>query len=336
MGRIRLIIRLALAVLVAVVGRTFHRIFRGPVVPTWSWSVEMTVVALRAFIMASAVGGDRAERRALEASFNPRLPRSLRDLVAVRPGSVGSIRGEWHERGGHLDDRATILYLHGGAYLSGNPATHRRFVARLTWETHTRSFVADYRIAPAHPFPAAVDDALSAYLGLLEEGIEPGKIILAGDSAGGGLATALLLRLRDEHHPLPAGSILFSPYTDLEHQSESLRRNWQTDYLPLGDARPNLEYIGTADPRNPYVSPRYGDFTGIAPMLIFAGGREMILDDSLNLAEAAKRDGADVDLILEPDMFHVWPALIPGHPATARAMAKSAEFVVERAVSPGS
>lgn len=324
-----------MAVLIAIIGRAFRRIARGPIVPGWSWSVELTVVAARAFIMASAVAGDRTERRALEAGFNPGLPKNLRGLISVRPGSVGSIRGEWHERGGHLDDRATILYLHGGAYISGNPATHRRFAARLTWETHTRSFVADYRIAPAHPFPAAVDDALAAYLGLLEEGIEPGRIILAGDSAGGGLATALLLRLRDEHHPLPAGSILFSPYTDLEHGGESLRRNWQTDYLPLGDARPNLEYIGTADPRNPYVSPMYGNFTGIPPLLIFAGEKEMILDDSLNLAEAAKRDGVEVGLIIEPDMFHVWPALIPSHPATARAMARSAEFVVDQAVSPG-
>lgn len=333
MAQIALILRILIAVLVAVAGRTVRRIFRGPVVPTWSWSVEMTVVAMRALVMASAKGGDRTNRRFLEAGFNPSLPVSLRGVIDVRSGSLGGVPGEWHVRQGPLDDLYTILYLHGGAYLSGNPATHRRFVARLTWETHTRAFVPDYRLAPAHPFPAALDDALSVYLGLLEEGIEPGRIVLAGDSAGGGLAAALLLRLRDEDKPLPSGSILFSPYTDLEHRGESVARNWQTDYLPLGERVPNHEYIGTADPRNPYISPIYGEYTGIPPMLVFAGGKEMILDDSIGLVESVKRGGGDVELLIEPDMFHVWPALIPNHAATARTMAKSAEFLMNRTTS---
>ncbi len=150
---------------------------------------------------------------------------------------------------------------------------------------------------------------------------------MAGDSAGGGLAAALLLRLRDEGKPLPAGSILFSPYTDLEHTGGSLVSNRDTDYLPLLDSSPNFYYIGDADPRHPYLSPMYGDFEGIPPMLIFAGGREMILDDSVRLAEAARRDEVAVELVIEPDMFHVWPALAPRHPATARTLARSAEFV---------
>jgi acetyl esterase/lipase len=333
MAQIVLVLRILIAVLMAIAGRTIRRIFRGPMVPSWSWPVEMTVVGMRALVMASSRGGDREDRRVLEARLDPSLPPALRDVVAVDPGSVGAIPGEWHKRRGLLDDLYTVLYLHGGAYLSGNPATHRRFVAHLTWNTHTRAFVPDYRLAPAHPFPAALDDALAAYLGLLAEGTEPEQIVLAGDSAGGGLAAALLLRLRDEGKPLPAGTILFSPYTDLEHRGESLNRNRRTDYLPLGDATPNNGYIGEADPRHPYISPMYGDFTGIPPMLVFAGGREMILDDSISLVEAAQRDGVDVDLIIEPDMFHVWPALIPKHAATARTLAKSAEFLMDRVLS---
>ena len=333
MAQIVLVSRVLLAVLAAVAGRTLRRLLRGPIVPNWSWSVEMTVVAMRALIMSSSKGGDRTDRRSLEARFNPSLPAGLRGVIGVRPDSVGGISGEWHERRGPLEDLYTILYLHGGAYLSGNPATHRRFVAQLTWDTHTRAFVPDYRLAPAHPFPAALDDALAAYLGLLAEGIEPEQIVLAGDSAGGGLAAALLLRLRDEKRPLPVGSIFFSPYTDLEHRGESLIRNWRTDYLPLGDAVPNNGYIGTADPRHPYISPMYGDFSGISPMLVFAGGKEMILDDSISLVEAAQRDGVDVALIIEPDMFHVWPALVPKHAATARTLAKSAEFLMDRVSS---
>lgn len=328
-----MIVRLLTAVFVAVVSRAFRRMARGPIVPSWSWSVEMIVVAMRALVMAGSRGGDRTELRALEAEFNPRLPKRLRSVVSVRRGSVGGVDGEWHERRGRFEDCATILYLHGGAYLSGNPATHRRFAARLTWATHSRIFVADYRVAPAHPFPAAVDDAKAAYLGLLAQGVRPDTVFLAGDSAGGGLAAALLLRLRDEQIPLPSGAILFSPYTDLEHLSQSLHRNKDTDYLPLGEARPNLEYLGDADPRDPYASPMYGEFDGIPPLLIFAGGREMILDDSINLEKAARRDGTEVELIIESDMFHVWPALLPTHAATARTLAKAAEFVVERAMS---
>lgn len=329
MERMKLIFRLLSAVLIAVVVRAFRRITRGPIVETWSWSVELTMVAARAFVLASARDGDRTERRALEAGFNPKLPKALRDVISVREGIVGGIDGEWHERQGNLQNRATILYLHGGAYISGNPATHRRFAAQLTWATHTRTFVAAYRIAPADPFPAAVDDAVAAYQGLLDEGVKPEDIIVAGDSAGGGLTASLLLRLRDEGKRLPAGSILFSPYTDLEHRGDSILRNSQTDYLLLGEIRANTDYLGSADPHNPYASPMYGDFTGIPPMLIFAGGREMILDDSIRLTDAARRTGVQVDLVIEDDMFHVWPALLPHHPATKRTLAKSAEFVVE-------
>ncbi len=327
MERIALILRLLVAVLAAVIGRVIRRLSRGPIVPTWSWSTELTVVAMRAFVMAAAGEGDRADRRRLEAEFNPPLPKELRALVQVQPGSTGEVEGEWHERKGDLEDRATILYLHGGAYVTGNPATHRRFVAALTWATHSRAFAADYRLAPADPYPAALDDALASYEGLLEEGVAPDRILVAGDSAGGGLAAALLLRLRDEGRPLPAGSILFSPYTDLEHTGGSLVSNRDTDYLPLLDSSPNFYYIGDADPRHPYLSPMYGDFEGIPPMLIFAGGREMILDDSVRLAEAARRDEVAVEFVIEPDMFHVWPALAPRHPATARTLARAAEFV---------
>ncbi len=332
MERIALILRLLMAVTAAVIGRIVRRLFRGPIVPTWSWSTELTVVAMRAFVMAAADEGDRTDRRQLESRFDPPLPKGLRSLVQVTPGSLGGIDGEWHERRGDLEDRATILYLHGGAYVTGNPATHRRFVAALSWETHSRAFAADYRLAPAHPYPAALDDAVAAYVGLLADGVGAGRILVAGDSAGGGLAAALLLRLRDEGKPLPAGSILFSPYTDLEHTGGSLTLNRDTDYLPLLDASPNFYYIGDADPRHPYLSPMYGDFDGTPPMLIFAGGREMILDDSTRLEAAARRDAVDVELVIEPDMFHVWPALAPRHPATARTLAKAAEFV-ERVTS---
>jgi acetyl esterase/lipase len=173
---------------------------------------------------------------------------------------------------------------------------------------------------------------MTAYTSLLDRGVSPAHLVLAGDSAGGGLAAALLLRLRDEGSPLPAAAVLFSPYTDLAHTSESIITNASTDYLPLGEIRPNTEYLGAHDAKDPYASPVYGEFDGIPPLLVFAGGREMILDDSVRLVERARAYGCEATLHLAPDMYHVWPALLPGHPETMVAEAKTAAFVSQYVV----
>jgi monoterpene epsilon-lactone hydrolase len=299
------------------VGRaTIRRFVCGPLVESWSWGVELRVVAIRAILQAT-----RSNRRAFERRLDPPIPRGLRGLVRTEAGTVGGIPGEWVTRVGFEDD-VTLLYLHGGAYLGGSPATHRPFVSRLTWELGTRTFVPDYRLAPEHRFPAAVDDAIAAY-----EGLDAGTVVVAGDSAGGGLACALMFRLRDEKLQLPAGAILFSPYADLEHTAPSIPVNAATDYLPLGMPSPNVAYLGDHDPRDPYASPMYGDFAEIPPLLIFAGSREMILDDARRLAQKATGDGATVTLHIEPDMIHVWPAMLPSHPSSTRAIAVAADFV---------
>ena len=321
--------RIAAAVLGAVVVTILRRLVTGPRVPGWNWEVELKRSALRAFMMASALPSNQAARRRLEERLDPPLPADLRGNVEVRAETLGGRPAERHVRmAGDLTDRATILYLHGGAYVTGSPATHRRFVARLVWETHTSGIVLDYRLAPRHRFPAAVDDAEAAYRDLVDGGTEPGRIIVAGDSAGGGLAVALLLRLRDRGLPQPAGALLFSPYTDLEHSGASIRRNRRTDYLPFAEpVRPNVEYLGDTDPHHPLASPIWADLTGVAPLLVFAGGREMILDDSVRLVKRARDAGVDVTFHLEGDMYHVWPALLPTHPATVRTLAVAAEWV---------
>ncbi len=322
-------LRILAAVLLAVLGAALRRMLRGPTVPGWDWETELKRAALRAFALASAHPANRAARRRLEARFDPRLPKDLRGNVEVHRERLGGRPAERHVRVvGDLADRATILYLHGGGYVTGSPATHRRFVARLVWETHTSAFVPDYRLAPAHRFPAAVDDAEAAYRDLIGRSVAPEEIVVAGDSAGGGLAVALLLRIRDEDLPPPAGAILFSPYTDLEHGGSTIRRNHRFDYLPLVEPiRPNLEYLGDADPHHPLASPIHADLTGLPPLLVFAGGREMILDDSVRLVERARDAAVDVTFHVEDDMFHVWPALLPRHPATARTLAVCAEWV---------
>lgn len=330
MSRVLYIIRLITAVLLAMGRQAIHRIARGPLVSSWSWSVELRMIAIRSFLAATASGGGRSRRRKLESGLDPVLPRSLRDIMRHEPGIVGGIPGEWVKRDHARQDDPTILYLHGGGYLAGSPATHRRFISRLTWITRSTAFAPDYRLAPQHKFPAAVDDAEAAYVGLLERGIDPARLIVAGDSAGGGLTCALLQRLRDDGQPQPAGAVLFSPYTDLEHTAPSIHRNAATDYLPLGPIMANTFYLGDADPKHPQASPMYGDYTAVAPMLVFAGGKEMILDDALRLVEKAQADGADVTLKIEDDMFHVWPALLPDHEATLRTMQSVAEFVQTR------
>ena len=288
----------------------------------------MRVVALRSFLMSAAAHPDPRARAKLEARINPPLPRRLRLVMRVRPGTVGGVEGEWHERTDTtLSDRCTLLYFHGGGYLAGSAATHRRWVSRLTWAIGCRTFVPEYRLAPQHPFPAALDDALTVYLALVEDCVPPREIVVGGDSAGGGLSLALLLRLRDEGHPLPGGAVLFSPYTDVEHTGASIGTNAGTDYLPVGEIRPNTAYLGDHDPKDPYASPMYGDYRGVPPLLVFAGGREMILDDSTRLVDRARDGGCDVSFHVAPDMYHVWPALLPGHPETLVAETRTAEWI---------
>jgi acetyl esterase/lipase len=321
--------RLMWAVIVAVVARVVRRLKRGPVVPGWRWSTELSVVAMRAFIMEAATHPDPRARNRLEAALDPPLPKRLRSLVRIEHRPVGGRPAEWHicDLPAGADDAVTLLYLHGGGYIAGNPATHRRFVAALAWELGATAVVPDYRLAPAHRFPAALDDSVAAYRELVAGGVDPDSILIGGDSAGGGLAMAMLLRLRDEGEPLPAGALLFSPYVDLEHTGPSIAANQATDYLPLGVVRPNFEYVGAHDPRDPHASPLYGDFHGIPPLLILGGEREMILDDAVRLAARAEAAGVVTALHLGRDMPHVWPAVLPTEPETLRALAACRTFV---------
>jgi acetyl esterase/lipase len=331
-------LRIAFAVLWSVLHRIWHRLRFGPAVARWSWQVELRMVAFRTFLDAARRSADPEARSRIEDSLDPPLPRSLRKVFRRRSLDMGDVSVEKLERvAGGADPglRPTLLYLHGGGYLAGSAATHRRWVARLAWATGAEAYVPDYRLAPEHQFPAALHDALAVYQGLLAEGLEPGRLFIAGDSAGGGLAAALLLLLRDTNEPLPAGGILFSPYVDLEHTAKSLAQNQATDYLPAGliAAGANTLYLGDHNPRDPYASPMYGSYAGIPPLLLVAGDREMIRDDSIRLVGAATRDGCDATLHIAPDMYHVWPALLPNHEETRRVLALSSRFVRDLAGS---
>ncbi|AJY66930.1 alpha/beta hydrolase [Burkholderia glumae] len=250
----------------------------------------------------------------------------------------GSPRGEWLEP---ADGRATptLLYFHGGGYYFCSPATHRPLVFALSRKLGARSFSVDYRLAPEHPFPAAHDDALAAYAALLEAGVEPASILIGGDSAGGGLALALLVALRDRGAPLPAGALLFSPWTDLAATGDTLRSNDGLDPMFSGAAlgRAARLYIGGASPTDPYLSPLYADPAGLPPLLIQVGSTEVLLDDSRRFAERAQAAGVATELQIWPGMPHVWQMAVPFMPEASRALDQAAAFgrrLVERAAQP--
>jgi epsilon-lactone hydrolase len=221
------------------------------------------------------------------------------------------------------DDRV-LLYLHGGAYQIGSPATLRHLVALISDAARTRVLSVDYRLAPEHPFPAAVDDTLTAYRWLLANGTDPARIAIAGDSAGGGLTLAALVALRDAGVPLPAAAVAMSPWTDLALTGESLRTRAEADFMlqPAGMRETADTYLAGEDPHHPYASPLYADLRGLPPLLIHVGDAEVILDDSTRFAARARDAGVDVTLEVWDEMPHVWHAFAGLLPEADQAVAR--------------
>jgi acetyl esterase/lipase len=199
-----------------------------------------------------------------------------------------------------------------GAYALGSIETHREFVSRLARASGMRALLIDYRLAPEHPFPAALEDAVAAYHWLIAQGFEASRVLIAGDSAGGGLALAALLALKDAGEGLPAGAVCISPWTDLSSTAESIRTKARVDVVLNPDT---LEiyawrYAGEHDLRSPLISPLYADLSGLPPLLIQVGSDEILLDDATRLAARAREVGVEVTLRVWPEMFHVLP-LVP-------------------------
>jgi acetyl esterase/lipase len=248
--------------------------------------------------------------------------------VAIRPVDAGGVPAERVIPRGAPTDRC-VLYLHGGAWCLGSPRTHRGLVADLARGAGVRAVSVDYRLAPEHPYPAGLDDCVAAYRWLLERRVNPSRIVLAGDSAGGNLAAALLLRLRDEGIPLPAGAVLLSPATDLALTGPShvTRREVDPFFAKIGPVRFVEDYVGPHDVHEPYISPLYADLGGLPPMLIHVGDHEVLLDDSVRFAERATAAGVDARLVVWPGMFHVFQTFAPFLPEARRANRDISEFI---------
>lgn len=229
------------------------------------------------------------------------------------------------------NDNMVILQLHGGGYIGKMRNAYRSFAGFYSELGHGVSVLTpDYRVAPEHPYPAALEDAVFAYNWLLETGWAEEKIVVAGDSAGGGLAMALCMYLKDQNCGLPAGIIAMSPWTDLTQSGISYRTNYCKDPV-FGNTRDSLifnkDYVQDEDTTNPYISPLYGNFAGFPPMLIQVGSYEMLLSDSELVAEKAKKAGVKVRLSIYEGMFHVFQMAMLMIPESKKAWKEVGKFL---------
>jgi monoterpene epsilon-lactone hydrolase len=290
--------------------------------------------------------------RALTAKriWSPRVPGGWR-LRELNGAGAHALRGEWLEPIAPIPPAApiapiapiapaggvpqaspcapTVLYCHGGGYYFCSPRTHRSLVFGLATRANASIFSLDYRLAPEHRYPAALDDAMAAYRQLIADGTPPGSIVISGDSAGGGLALAALVALRDAGDPLPAGCLLFSPWTDLAATGETLRTNDGLDPMFRGAAIGLAAklYLGDTSATHPYASPLYADLHGLPPLFIMAGATEVLLDDSRRVADNARARGVAVEFEVWQKVPHVWPLFVPFIPEARRALDRAATFV---------
>ena len=291
-----------------------------------SWQARAARVLIRR--RARPALGDMSDVTRLRKALGAATP--LPSGARCRRDVLGGVPGEWVEPE-DAADAATLLYVHGGGFVGCSPRTHRAVTGRFALQGF-RVFAPDYRLAPEHPFPAPLDDVLAAWRALrtLHETHAPAsRLMIAGDSAGGTLALAAMLALRDAGERLPDAAALFSPATDLTWASESITGNAQRDPLFDGSALANLAkaYLGAAgDATDPRVSPLFGDLTGLPPLLLHVGAEEALRDDSLRLAVKARAAGVRVETSVWPVVTHGWQ-LLPALPEARRSIARAGEFL---------
>ncbi|MGU3362195.1 alpha/beta hydrolase [Methylobacterium sp. M6A4_1b] len=270
--------------------------------------------------------GDPAARRERLDSLGAGY--ALAPDVTVERAEVPGVRAEWTCTA-NADATRVLLFLHGGGYMAGSLASHRHVVAEAGREAGTRTLALAYRLAPEHPFPAALEDALAGYRFLLESGVAAERIVLAGESAGGGLALATVMSLRAAGLPLPRCLWLSTPWVDLALTGATLASKAAVDPLLSRAYLAELAaaYLAGSDPRAPLVSPIYGDLTGFPPMLIQVGSAEILLDDALRLAGAAAAADVPVTLAAWPHMIHAWHLFYPEVEEGRSALREAGSFL---------
>ncbi len=266
------------------------------------------------------------ENRARSASTANlmRIPKG----VTVTDVNIDGLHSKWISPSA-TNSRKVILHLHGGGYVTGGADSHLMMCIPMAQTLQTKILLPEYRLAPEHPFPSAVDDAVKVYRWLLAQGDLPKEIIISGDSAGGGLSLATVQALRAAGDPLPAAIVCMSPWTDLTFTGQSHITKAEADPVLLTDVLREWAacYAETETPNNPLISPIYADFHNFPPMLIQVGSEEVLLDDARMLAEKAKSAGVDVTLKVWDDLWHVWPALGDLLPESKKAFEEIGEFI---------
>jgi acetyl esterase/lipase len=314
-----------LLVAVSFVATIGARMTGQPLRPGWSFRFEVIARSLKANAARLARLDWPAQRKAQEALVPPSPV--LKQLKFER-ASVGGIAGEWFVPLDASDDAPVLLYFHGGSFIYGSLVTHRELIAREGLASGARVFAPEYRLAPEHPFPAAVEDASAVYRGLLGEGIAPARVVLAGDSAGANLAVVTLLQARDAGIPLPAGAVLTCPWVDLTARSGSLLANARFDWAEPDDfERWVTTYLAGKDPKDPSASPAFADLHGLPPLLVQIGGAEMLFDQVAAFVERAKTQGVDVEYRVHADMVHNWHMLAASFESGRKAIAEIGAFV---------
>ena len=262
---------------------------------------------------------------------NEEMARPPEPDVESEQVDANGVGAAWISAPGAAADRV-LLYLHGGGYIMGSLNTHRDLMGRISRAGQARVLGLDYRLAPEHPFPAAVDDTVAGYQFLLEQGIPPERLAIAGDSAGGALTLAALVAGRDAGLPMPAAAVCLSPFLDLEGTGESIKTRADVDPI----ASPAVidvwakAYLAGADPRTPLANPLYANLSGLPPLLIQVGDYEVLLDDSTRLAERGQAAGVQVKLEIWPEMIHRWHSYASVLPEGQQAIEDIGTFIREQ------
>ncbi|MBM3674139.1 MAG: alpha/beta hydrolase [Actinobacteria bacterium] len=303
-----------------------HRPWRGPDDLLTNTAQEGTREVLRSFLVG-ALALPTPELRSVEKLLDDLCRAVLPPLAArgltIEDGTVGGVPGMWVRDGAR--PRGTILYLHGGGYLATTPFMYTAVTAELVRRTGCEVFVADYRLAPEFPFPAALHDAISVFEGLLGSGVPAGRLVVAGDSGGGGLATSLLEDARREHLPAPAAAVLLSPEVDLAMGEPSVAANARRDVLP--PRIPIRGYLGDDSPTDPMVSAVYADVGRYPPTFVAYGTDEMFRDEIEELVAHLRDRGVPVESLAAPHTYHVYEILMPWATVSRATFDAIASFV---------
>jgi monoterpene epsilon-lactone hydrolase len=322
-------VRVVGASISAAIASAVRRLFGRARSPAWRSLFEITIAATRgSWSVMPAIGMVRW-RNVGEALSPLRTDGLAFRMIDLRPDREVPLRAAWIEPPDA--GPAVLLYFHGGGYVFGSLRTHGDLIAALARAGRARTLGLEYRLAPEHPSPAALEDALTAYRHLLAEGIDPSRIVLAGDSAGGTLTLITLLAIRDQGLPAPAAAVAISPWVDLGCSGESFETNAAYDFVGkdhcLLAAR---SYLGGSDPSSPECSPLFADLGGLPPLLVHAGGRETLVDQIRAFVERARSASLDVSYAEYPEMVHVWHLHRKLTPEGQRAIDEIGQFVETR------